>query len=257
MMFKKYRRKRILKKPFPDPWLDIIRKNVPLYQKLPEKLQQELLDDVKIFMAEKNFEGCGGLVLNDEIKVTIAAQACVLLLNRKTDLYSKLSTILVYPHGYIAPNQYSKNLGVITLGSQARLGESWIKGTVVLAWDHVLKGAKHLDDGSNLIFHEFAHQLDSEDNVADGTPVITDRKSYSAWVKVMSEDFNKLIHELEMHKHDILGDYAATNPAEFFAVATELFFEKPNQLSKIHPKMYEQLRNYYQQDPRKYCKNKV
>jgi Mlc titration factor MtfA (ptsG expression regulator) len=161
MVFKSRRRKKITSRPFPAEWLALIERNVPLYRFLPEADRAELLRHTQIFLAEKRFEGCGGLEITDEVRVTIAAQACVLLLHRKTDYYPGLSTILVYPHGYVADKARHLVGGIIVEGQDVRLGESWHHGSVVLSWHDVRRGAANIRDGHNIVFHEFAHQLDT------------------------------------------------------------------------------------------------
>ena len=246
------RRKRLLAMPFPERWLHIIRKNVPLYNRLPDSLKAQLHGLVHVFLAEKNFEGCGGLKITDEIKVTIAAQACMLLLNRKTSYFKKLHTILVYPHTYVAKTKSSD--GVITIdGHSVRLGESWQYGPVVLAWDSVTGGTSNVTDAGNVVLHEFAHQLDQEDGAADGAPILENRSSYLTWARVLSGEYEALRNRRGPSSD--IDDYGATNPAEFFAVATETFFEKPRQMKKKHPELYDELKSYYKLDPAEWIQN--
>ena len=191
--FKKRRRQRLRIQPFPSDWLTIIEKNVPIYNRLPQADQLELQGHIQVFLAEKFFEGCGGLELTDEIKVTIAAQACLLLLHRETDYYPRLITILVYPHAYVAKNIEPIGGGVVLEGKIARLGEEWKDGVVVLSWDDVRQGASDLHDGHNVVLHEFAHQLDQQDGSADGTPTLEHRSQYTTWARVLgrsSRSFN-------------------------------------------------------------------
>ena len=241
------RRRLALQQPFMDEWVGILNQNLPPYEKLSADLRQELHQDMKIFLAEKSFEGCGGLAITDEIRVTIAAQACMLLLNREEDCYPKLSSVLVYPSTYVAGGK-----GLFTDKSKqksVRLGESWGHGVVVLAWDSVKQGAFNFKDGKNVAMHEFAHQLDQEDGVADGAPVLEGRSAYTSWAAVFSKEFNLLQEKKRKRKRSLLNKYGATHPAEFFAVATEAFFEKPKQLQKKHPELYEELQDYYKVNP--------
>jgi len=234
------RRKKLLAAPFPEDWKPIIEKNVPLYNRLPDALKQQLRGMVNVFLAEKNFEGCGGQQITDEIKVTIAAQACMLLLNRKPTFFPKLRTILVYPHTYVA-----KQNGFHSV----RLGESWQNGPVVLAWDSVTGGTRNINDGRNVVIHEFSHQLDQEDGSADGAPILEQHSSYSAWARVLSAEYETLQKKNKKHRRSVMNKYGATNPAEFFAVATEAFFEKSGQMKKKHPELYDELKDYYKLDP--------
>ncbi len=247
--FKKRRRQRLAARQFPDEWLAIIDKNVPFYRLLPEADRQELQRHVLIFLAEKRFEGCGGLQITGEIKVTIAAQACILLLHRQTDYYPGLPSILVYPHAYVAHGVQEFIAGQPVEGPDIRLGESWHHGSVVLSWDDVRRGAADIHDGHNVVFHEFAHQLDSSGAKGDSTPVLKDYSSFAAWARVLQRDFEKLRRDISRDIPTLLDEYGAEDPAEFFAVATEYFFEKAVELEQLHPKLYEQLKRFYQQDP--------
>ena len=247
--FKNRRRKRLRSQPFPSTWLTIIKKNVPIYNRLPQADQEELQGHVQIFLDEKYFEGCGGLELTEEIKVTIAAQACLLLLHRETDYYPRLITILVYPHPYVAKSLEPIGGGVVQEGETVRLGEAWKSGVAVLSWDDVSRGASDLHDGHNVVLHEFAHLLYHEDGSADGAPILEHRSHYVTWARVLSDEYDQLRRDTELGRTDVLDEYGATNPAEFFAVATECFFEKPIQLRRKHPQLYEELQRYYRQDP--------
>ena len=247
--FKNRRRKRLRSQPFPPTWLTIIKKNVPIYNRLPQADQEELQGHIQIFLDEKYFEGCGGLELTEEIKVTIAAQACLLLLHRETDYYPRLITILVYPHAYVAKSLEPIGGGVVQEGETVRLGEAWKSGVAVLSWDDVSRGASDLHDGHNVVLHEFAHLLDHEDGSADGAPILEHRSQYVTWARVLSDEYDQLRRDTELGRTDVLDEYGATNPAEFFAVATECFFEKPIQLRRKHPQLYEELKRYYRQDP--------
>lgn len=248
-MWKKWRRRRVLETPFPTAWLEIIERRVPYYQMIPEMDRRELLGHIQIFLAEKSFEGCGGLTVTDEMKVVIAAQACILLLHRSTDYFPELGSIYVYPHPYVAETHHRLPGGVVEDGVEARVGESWRYGNVVLAWDNVLAGARDIHDGQNVVLHEFAHQLDEEDGNANGAPRLELRSQYTAWARVLSEEFNQLNREVSHGHKTVMDKYGATNPAEFFAVATETFFEKPVQLKRKHPALYDELKMFYRQDP--------
>lgn len=251
-LFKKWRRNRRARQKFPEQWLSIIRKNVPFYNTLPSQQKQQLHHDILIFIAEKYFEGCGGLKITDEIKVTIAAQACVLLLGRKTDYYPSLSSILVYPSAFIATRQEHLASGVVAEGPHVLLGESWRHGSIVLSWDDVKHGAADIADGQNVVFHEFAHQIDTSSGKGDNSMVLKNNSSYIAWARALQKDYEKLKHAVAQNRPTFLNKYGATNPAEFFAVATEFFFEKPKKLKETHPDLYKELQQFYQQDPAAY-----
>ena len=233
----------------PAEWTAIIDRNVPYASRLNAADGAELAGHVQVFLAEKSFEGCDGLEMTDEIRVTIAAQACILLLHRETDYFAKLVSILVYPSTYVVPGGQHVGAGMISLEEEARLGESWISGVVVLVWDSVLAGARDMHDGHNVVLHEFAHQLDQEDGASDGAPILPRHSRYVAWARVLGNDFNALVESTHRGDRGVIDRYGATNPAEFFAVVTEAFFEKPRQLKSKHPELYEQLQGYYRQDP--------
>jgi Mlc titration factor MtfA (ptsG expression regulator) len=248
--FKSRRRAELRAQPFPQAWRDIITANVPYVAHLSGEDRAELEGHIQVFLAEKKFEGCGGLLLTDEIRVTIAAQACLLLLHRETNYFPALEVVLVYPHAYVVETRQrlapGVNAGVEKL--QGRLGESG-EGLVVLAWDAVRRGAADVNDGHNVTLHEFAHQLDQEDGDADGAPTLQKRAMYTAWAQVLGAEFAQLVDDVAQHRKSDIRDYGATNPAEFFAVVTEAFFEKPIQLKRRHPALYEQLALFYRQDP--------
>lgn len=247
--FTRRRREKIRRQPFPTDWLAILEKNVPVYAHLTAAEQEELRGHVLVFLAEKTFEGCGGLEMTNEIRVTIAAQACLLLLHREAKYYPSLHTIFVYPHHYFVPSE--RQVGSLVIGgADDRLGESWHRGPVVLSWDDVQAGAFDAHDGHNVVYHEFAHQLDDEaGGGTNGAPALPRRSMYIAWARVLGGEYQKLLDDLHHHRKTDIDAYGATNPAEFFAVVTEAFFEKPRKLKRKHPALYEQFREFYQQDP--------
>jgi MtfA peptidase len=247
--FKDRRRKKIAARPFPEAWLVLLKQNVPLYGRLPPADQEELKRHILVFMAEKRFEGCGGLRMTDQIRITIAAHACILLLHRQTDYYPGLRSILVYPRAYVAGNARHFVGGTILESEDARQGESWHRGSVVLSWDDVRRSAADIEDGQNVVFHEFAHQLDSSGGRGDSTPVLRDRSNFIAWARALGEDFERFKRSIEQDRAEVLDEYGATDPAEFFAVATEAFFERPKDLRQRYPRLYGELKRFYQQDP--------
>ncbi|MBN1282342.1 MAG: zinc-dependent peptidase [Proteobacteria bacterium] len=235
-------------RPLPDGQLAVIRRNVALYRLIPEELKPELHGHIQNFLAEKHFEGCGGLALTEEMRVTIAAQACMLLLRRRSTYFPKCDSVIVYPSAYVAGKR-SRFGYVETEEASVRLGESWTQGLVVLAWDEVAREAAHPDEGRNVVLHEFAHQLDQEDGAADGTPILGSRSAYPEWSRVMGGEYAKLRDRAFNHVHDVLDAYGATNEAEFFAVATEAFFNRGKALKYKHPELYGLLEGYYRLDP--------
>jgi Mlc titration factor MtfA (ptsG expression regulator) len=241
-------RKKIMKNPFPLEWEHYLEDNYTLFSKMPAELQSDMKNKIKVFLNEKTFIGCEGLEITDQIRVLIAAQACLLILNRKTTYYPKLRSIFVYPTSYLA-KRVSVNSGIVTEKTQVTFGESWGSGELVLAWDASVHGAKNMFDSRNVVYHEFAHQLDQEDGVADGAPILENRSSYASWARVLSREFENLKSDKKRWRKTVLNKYGATNPAEFFAVASESFFEKPRQLIKKHPELYQELKSYYRTDP--------
>ena len=249
-IFNGRRRERLKTQPFPAHWRTIVEDNLAVFRRLPAEDQAELLEHVKVFLGEKHFEGCGGLELTDEIRVTIAAQACLLLLHRKTDYYPNLHSILVYPSGYTETAERYVGGGLWEEGPSDRLGHTARDlRALVLAWDAVRHGASDPTDGENLVLHEFAHQLDFENQSADGTPDLATHAEYLAWGRVMGAEFNALRAAEEEGQPTFLDGYGATNPTEFFAVATEAFFERPVALKARHPDLYRELQSFFQQDP--------
>lgn len=250
---RKRRRRRLREQPVPAAWRAIVERNLPIFRRLPRTDQAELLSHVQVFLAEKIFEGCGGLELTDEIRVTIAAQACLLLLHRETDYYPTLTTILVYPTGYAVEVEQPIAPGIWEEGDEHRLGHTGRRlSAIVLAWDSVKHGAADPADGENLVLHEFAHQLDFENAADDGTPALETRAEYLAWARVMGAEFEALRAAEEAEETTVLDTYGVENPSEFFAVATEAFFERPRALESKHPALYAALRRFFRQDPARY-----
>jgi len=240
---------RIRRQPIPPEWLNTIERRLPFYRNLPVNLQQQLQERVKIFIADKNFVGCAGQHVDDEIRVTVAAQACLLLLNRNTDCYRELRSILIYPSTFVARREVQDELGLVSIDSAELLGESWEQGKVILAWDSVEKGVHDLQDGHNVVLHEFAHQLDHQSGATNGAPVLSARGAYRSWSHVLSREFEELQENYRTGRESLLDYYGATNPAEFFAVATETFFERPAQMRHRHRELYNELTEFFRVDP--------
>jgi len=250
---KSRRRRQLRAQPFPEDWLRTIQRYVPFFARLSAADKTELLGHIQIFLAEKSFEGCAGLELTDEIRVVVAAQACLLLLHRKTDYFPRLETILVYPSTYVVEEERPIADHVWEGGRAFRLGETSRRmGTMVLAWDAAKFGASDPSDGQNVVLHEFAHQLDYENHVADGAPALPTRAQRLSWREVMTTEFASLRAADETGIPTLLDTYGATNPAEFFAVSTEAFFERPCALRSRHPKLFTELKGYFLQDPTTY-----
>lgn len=248
-VWRQYRRKKIQQQPFPAAWRQILKHRMPYFRALPADLQLQLKKLIQVFVAEKQFVGCADLVVTDEMKVTIAAQACLLLLNKPAHYYPKLKQILIYPAAFVVPTAQSDTAGVVSEMAQVRLGESWQTGQIILSWVDTLKSAAICNDGHNLVIHEFAHQLDQLKGQATGAPLLSSTQAYQEWSLVLSHEFEQLQKQLAQGLPTLFDSYAATNPAEFFAVISEVFFEQPDLFAAQHPALYQQLRSFYALDP--------
>jgi Mlc titration factor MtfA (ptsG expression regulator) len=248
----KRRRNRLKHRPFPPLWNAIIENNLPLYLQFSPDERRQFQGHIQVFLAEKQFIGCGGLQVTEEMKLIVAAISCLLLLNEREKYFPKLRSILIYPSAYIVNETASVGGHDVQERRVARLGESWTTDQVVLSWEQVKQDTCNWRDGHNVVLHEFAHQLDQEDGKAEGVPILQHHSDYADWAQVMTEEYQQLCNDVERGVNTVMDSYGATNPAEFFAVATETFFEKPQQLLKNHPALYEQLQRYYQLDPRQW-----
>jgi MtfA peptidase len=249
-LLKTRRRRRLREQQFPREWRAIIERNVPLFRRMPEEDRCELLGHVHVFLAEKRFEGCGGLELTDEIRLTIAAQACLLLLHRETDYFPDLTTILVYPTEYTEHGVRHIGGDLWEEGPEDRLGHTAMRlRALVLAWDAVARGGRPSPGGGNLVIHEFAHQLDFENRGTDGIPALDSAREYAEWKSVLQAELSALRAAEAAGRQTVLDTYGAMNEAEFFAVATETFFERPAVLRAHHPRLYRALQAFFRQDP--------
>ncbi|MBI4634477.1 MAG: zinc-dependent peptidase [Deltaproteobacteria bacterium] len=246
------RRKKLTRAPFPDAWEDILRRNIAHYCMLDDTECARLRAIIQVFLTEKNWEGCGGLELTDEIRVTISAEACLLLLGIPHDYYRNVLTILVYPSTVVPPQRrpgYFETVLAPVEIAEPILGQAFRQGPVILIWDAVLRGSRHPEDGHNVAYHEFAHKLDMLDGVADGTPPLRDRAEYHDWVSICAREYLRLKRAAEAGRKTFLDAYGATDEAEFFAVATEQFFDQPIRMKQHAPDLYRLLKEYYRQDP--------
>lgn len=248
----RWRLKLALARPLPAAILAVMERNIPIYSRMPAELRAQLQRLVAQFLYQKKFVGCDGLEIDDEMRATIAGQACLLLLNRHSKVYPELSTILVYPGEFVVGRKQVGPGGVVSHSEDGLLGESWGDGRVILAWDHVQRGAADWSDGHNVVLHEFAHQLDSESGQPNGAPYLGDTASYHNWSAVLARDYAELRHDAIYRQHSVMDHYGASNPAEFFAVATETFFEKPYQMAERHAALYAEFQKYYRVDPREW-----
>ncbi len=242
------RRSRLLGATLPVDYLDVLDRNLPLYRRMPAGLREQLHGIVNVLLDEKRFIGCGGLQVTDEMRVTIAGHASLLLLNRPGDYYPGFTSILVYPDTYVA-DEVSYDGDVEIHEHVERVGESWHRGPVVLSWQDILHGLSAHGAGMNVILHEFAHKLDEQNGETEGLPVLHDDDHYTEWTKVLGREFATLSESVATGNDSVLDEYAATSPAEFFAVATEAFFESSQRMRDELPALYRQLQRYYAIDP--------
>ncbi len=246
---KKRRRRNLLAIPFPEAWLTILREHVGHYGLLADAEQQKLRDAVQIMIAEKDWEGCRGLELTDEVRVTIAALAAILILGFDDFYFDNVTTILVYPNEYVAKEERAIGGGATLEEESDRLGEAHYRGPVILSWKEIHENALAPGYGSNLVFHEFAHQLDMLNGAVDGTPNLPTSELAERWAKSMDDEYRRLQRAERRHRETLLDPYGATNPAEFFAVAVECFFDSPRAMQAEYPPLYALFRDYFRQDP--------
>jgi len=245
------RRARILKTPFPLHWNEIIRQSVPQIEVLTGSQQQRLRRRLQIFVAEKNWEGCNGLKLTEEMRVIIATMACLLVAGfEEEEYYDHVLSILIYPDSYVARNTQVLGTGTVIEGQQARIGEAWYRGPVILSWNDISETARNETFGRNVVLHEFAHQLDMlNGRAADGIPMLASEMHLKQWKAIMQAAYDQLVAACRDGQRTLIDCYGATSPAEFFAVTTELFFEAPTPLRHWHPDVYHQLSRFYGLDP--------
>jgi MtfA peptidase len=244
------RRKRLLETPFPEEWRRLLSLNMVHFGYLDADEQRRLCELVQLFVADKDWEGCNGLELTDEIRVTIAGQACLLVLELDHVLYANVETILVYPSTFV-PRRTEETIFAmpgIVHPMMPLLGEAHQRGPVILTWDAVRRSGRHPELGHNVVYHEFAHKLDMMDGAVDGVPPLGDRQEYERWERVCKAEYERLRALSDAGKEGVLDPYGSTDVAEFFAVVTEAFFDAPLELAHEHPALYEVLSAFYRQD---------
>ncbi len=250
--WQRWQRRRLRSQAFPAQWRTLLRRRVPLVGRMPADLQLQLKKAMQVFIAEKNFIGCNGLTITEEMRVVIAAQACLLLLNRPSDYFAAVRQILVYPGAFLAPRNGVDAAGVHSEHREALIGESWSQGQVILSWADTLEGAANAEDGRNVVIHEFAHQLDQENGAAQGAPPPLPgdvERDATRWSHVFGEAYFQVRAATQRGESCVLDAYAGHDPAEFFAVASETFFERPQALRAEFAALYDELRGYYKVDP--------
>lgn len=246
--WRRERRRVLSRRALPADYRAILERRVPLYRRLPPDRRRSLEGLVNVFLDEKRFTGCDGLAVTDEMRVTIAGNACLLLLGRGRYTFPGFSSILVYPHSFVAPQTEYDGLVEIS-GHSVRAGESWHRGPVVLAWAEIDEDLNHPDGDQNVILHEFAHKLDEENESVDGLPVLRDPAHQREWAGVLTAEYEALRRRARRDQDSFLDPYGAESPAEFFAVITETFFQVPAAMREELPEVYDQLKRFYGLDP--------
>lgn len=232
-----------------DPGLlDMLRRHMPLYNRMPPDLQQRLQGLVNVFINDKAFFGSGGLEITDEMRLAVAGNACLLILKRRNPRFPGSQTIIIYPDTFVS-HQVTHDGAVVHEGPSARAGESWHNGPVILSWADVLRGIERPDDGHNVVIHEFAHKLDEENGPTDGLPVLREQADYADWARIMTDEFEDLLERARQRSNRVLDEYGSTSPAEFFAVASEAYFERGDKMQQQLPELYALLDRYYGADP--------
>jgi Mlc titration factor MtfA (ptsG expression regulator) len=242
------KRKAILEEPFPREWENWLRANVFLYAGLNDEERRRIHDHLRIFAAERDWEGCGGFEVTDEVKVTISGQASFLTLGRPFEELAHIRSILVYPETYWAPNVEEDDYGVVSEEIEDRDGEAWERGIVVLNWADVLKECRGRGKkGKNLVLHEMSHQMDLLDRVEAKAYPFEERETWEGWADTVLDEYETFCKRKA--RKGVLDPYGAEDDREFFAVATEAFFLRALELRKERPELYLVLRDYYRQDP--------
>ncbi|MCG7533822.1 M90 family metallopeptidase [Pseudoalteromonas sp. OOF1S-7] len=232
----------------------VLLRYMPIYRNMTDADRARLERHILWFLGEKRLLGRDGLKTNRAMALIIAADACLLVLNQQWPLYPNVKEILLYPSSYYAGQNSRDSAGLVSFHTVVRQGESWPGGTLVLSWHDVLEGNRLPEDGHNLVFHEFAHQLDQQTGQTNGTPHLPKGMSYKKWGEVLSRAYQQLKTQLAYHLPHVVHEYGATNEAEFFAVITETFIEKPLQLKQENPELFNLLSEYYRFDPRDWIK---
>jgi MtfA peptidase len=246
---KERRRERLRETLFPETWKRHLGSSVPWYRRLPVEDREELHGHIHVLLSEKHFEGAGGIKATEGMKLIVCAHAALLLLHRETDYFPKLTSILIYPEAYAAKRQTRDARGVLSEVIEARAGESWTSGTLILAWNDVARDLANTQANRSVVLHEFAHQLDAGSGVMNGAPVLSGRELQHHWPDALSKAYERLSQATRQHEQTLLRPYGAKNPAEFFAVATEAFFLYPVQLQRGEADLYSALCQYFKQDP--------
>lgn len=244
------RRRSIRTKPFPSAWLDILRRNVKQTAWLDDDEAERFQAWIAVFLAEKRFEGCRGFEITDEVRVTIAAQAALVMLGFDGEHLDRLQSVLVYPGDYVAPKSAPLEGGGQLEWQEERLGETWAGGSMVLSWPRVMDGGRLRDGPRSVVIHECAHAIDMLDGEVDGIPPLASPREARAWAQAIDECQLRFDEALDEGRSVPFDDYAAESPSEFFAVTSECFFQDPHRLARFDATLYDLLRQAWKQDPK-------
>jgi Mlc titration factor MtfA (ptsG expression regulator) len=247
---KSWRRRRILARHRIDDALwRRAKRRLPFLAGLAPEEERRLREMVVIFLAEKEFTPVGGVALSDVDRVAIAAQACLLVLELGLAAYEGWVGIVVHPSDFRVRRARTDAAGVVHEWDDELAGESWPGGPVVLSWEALGDSGSVAEGGANVVIHEFAHKLDMMDGEADGVPPLPTRAAREKWIETFDAEFQRFCEQVDAGRDTVLDPYAAEDEAEFFAVASEAFFETPNALKREFPALYELFRGFYRQDP--------
>lgn len=244
---KKQTRQHLLDSALTDHEKAIIAQQVPLIKRLPAQHQGRLEGKICLFLDQVDFHGCNGLEVTEEMQLSIAAQACLLVVN-SDHWYDNLSTILIYPSAFKSKQQ-ARDGFVVSEKDIIRTGESWSRGPVVLSWAHSRQGALNSHDGHNVVLHEFAHQIDDLSGRTNGVPILSEGQTFAEWERVFLTAYDAHVHDVQRGRRTVIDPYGAEGHEEFFAVAVEVFFEKPAALKEEVPDVYDQLAKLFRLEP--------
>jgi MtfA peptidase len=241
------RRRQAIAEPFPEEWRALLAARVPLYRRMPVLLRHALEPHIRTFLRKVRFVGCNGLVVTDEMRLVVAMQACLLVSQRDPGAYLPLYSVLMYPDEFVVPDRDEDDAGVVTEGESVLSGQTLDTARIVLSWSDV-QASGQADDAYNVVLHEFAHYLDhSVDGAISAAP--SRRRALADWHRVLEREYEALCAAVDRGEPTLIDPYGAEEPAEFFAVATETFFERPQDFERQHAALYASLRNFYGLDP--------
>ncbi len=246
--YRRWQRKRLLSRPIDSAWMRWIESRCRPFRHLAADLQQRLVNDVRLFIAEKHWEGCNGLAVTDEMRVTIASHACLMGLGFPVMPFERLLSVLIYPDTFVSKAVHRQPWGGVQESDEPRLGEAWYQGPVVLSWREVQEQTTAAQPARNVVIHEFSHLLDMENHSVDGIPDLDGTHSPD-WVTIFETAYDRHVRQARLGRNSVLDDYGATSKIEFFAVSSEAFFEQPQRLLAEFPSLYGILQDYYRQDP--------